>query len=475
MHKNNYNAQKGLWQSTFISMAGLLLIVVLSFIIEKTVAASFSRNLMTIVSVIFAVIPPLLWLTIFYRQDRLNPEPKGFVFKILLLGALVQKAFYTPIVALAVPNGNTTLSAITRNYILTVIIVGIVQESSKLLAVRYSVYTSREFDEKVDGIIYGSAMGLGFAAMTSIDSIISSGGAMLTNATCLVVIETLAHASITGLSCYILGASKQKKFNIFRLPLALLLAAALNSTTQLLLDSVTRKGLKVNYIIGLIPAALVALLVFVVLVFISSKGEKENLNTENPEPKKALLGIIPVWAMLVITLIFGFLVNHAYQDTQTITVANQIDMQYPSNWIKLSGGNNIFKAGNMIKGDGKEFVSVKKLPINSIIAVETKNQEEILQNAAASWSIKAGMNYRFYQPEQGYFLDSKGKETYIIDYVYIDSNQTNLGEKSKPSIGYGRDILSIVENDIYIITVSTSYEKYVLNNSILNEIKYAFR
>lgn len=44
-------------------------------------------------------------MSIFYKQDRLNPEPKGLVFKTLILGALVHKAIYTPVVTLVFPSG----------------------------------------------------------------------------------------------------------------------------------------------------------------------------------------------------------------------------------------------------------------------------------------------------------------------------------------------------------------------------------
>ena len=81
--------------------------------------------------------------------------------------------------------------------------------------------------------------------------------------------------------------------------------------------------------------------------------------------------------------------------------------------------------------------------------VETKTEEEKLQNAAAAWSIKAGRTNRFYQAENGYYLDSKGKETYIINYVYITNNKSAFGDINKPDIGYARDILTIINNDLY--------------------------
>ena len=47
------------------------------------------------------------------------------------------------------------------------------------LAVRLSVYHSDEFDEWTDGILYGTAAGLGYATILNIDFIVSSGGADL--------------------------------------------------------------------------------------------------------------------------------------------------------------------------------------------------------------------------------------------------------------------------------------------------------
>lgn len=474
MNTNISKSKLSLWLSTFISIIGLLLIVLLAAIIEKTLDPSFNKSLLTLISVIIAIIPPILWMSVFYRQDRLNPEPKSYVVKTLLLGALVQKAIYAPIIGFVFPSGNSSIMA--SNYVTSIILVATIQEAIKLLSVRYSIYSSEEFDEKIDGIIYGSALGLGFAAMTSIDTILASGGAMLSNVTTLVVIETFAHASITGLSCYILGVSKQKKFNFFRLPLALIIASALNAIIQFLLDAVTRNGFEVNYIVGLIPVTIVAISVFTVLVVISSRNEKKGSTDkiEPLEPKKAFLGILPVWIVLALALFAGFFISQTSQSNTTTTVENIIQIQYPSNWIQLTGKKDLFKAGDMIGSGGQEFVSVNKLPFSSLMSVETNSSEEMLQNAAASLSIKSGLIYRFYQAEKGYFLNTKGKEIYIIDYLYIGNNQSNSGSTLKPSIGYGRDVLSIIGDELYIITISSSYEDYVLNQEVLNEIKYTF-
>jgi len=465
----------GLWLSTFISIAGLLLIVLIAYIFEKAVNHGFNKNLLTVISVVIAVIPPILWLTIFYRQDRLNPEPKSLVFKTLILGALVHKAVYTPLISWVLPQSSKGSASISGKLITAIVITAIIQEAVKLLSVRYSVYSSREFDEAVDGIIYGSALGLGFAAMSSIDTIFSAGGAMLTNVTSLVVIENFSHASITGLSGYILGISKHKKFNVLWLPFALVLSSALNALVHFLLNTVVRQGFKVNYIIGLIPAALVAVIVFGVLVMISSRHEKaggEEIH-ETLGKVKAITGDLPVWVLLILTVAAGLLVNKTAGRIQTQTIDNIIEIQYPSSWIQSMNENEVFKAADMVNNMGQEFVCVKKLPLNGLMNVEGKSEEEKLQNAAAAWTIKSGMNYRFYQPEDGYYTDARGKESYVINYTYIKNGQASSGA-NKADIGYGRDILCIYGSDLYIITISSRYENYILNGNKLINVNYSF-
>ena len=466
------NSKLSLWISTFISIVCMFFIVLIAYIAEKVFNTNnLSNNILTLISVIIALIPPILWMGLFYKQDRLNPEPKGLVFKTLILGALVHKAIYVPIVSMILPSGNTGFESIGNKMITTIILVAVIQESIKMLTVRYSIYPSKEFDEDIDGIIYGSALGLGFATMSSIDAILSAGGAMLTNATVLVVVQTFSHASITGLSCYFLGVSKNAKFNILRLPTALLLSSSINAIIQFLLDAVVRKGFKVNYIIGLLPAAIVALIVFGFLVAISSRHAKEGGSKPNGtiDTKKAISGIVPVWILFALTLVIGITFTNNALKNKTITVDDYIEIQYPNKWVENENEADLFKASDIMKDAGLNSITVKKLPLTDLMSIEIESEEERLQSATAAWSIRSGINYRFYQAENCYYLDAKGKETYIINYYYISS-----GSDNKPNIGYASDILSVSGDNLYIITISSSYESFVINDNKFINVDYSF-
>ena len=115
--KPGQKKRPGLWLSTTVSIVGLLLVVLFSYIVERTLDLSINSVLRSLISLFIAFVPPLIWLTVFYRQDRLEPEPKSFVFKTLILGALVQKALYVPIMNIVMPEAQT--GPIITDYILS--------------------------------------------------------------------------------------------------------------------------------------------------------------------------------------------------------------------------------------------------------------------------------------------------------------------------------------------------------------------
>lgn len=459
----------GLWLSTSVSIVGLLLVVLFSYIVERTLDLTIQSTFLTLISLLIAFVPPLLWLTVFYRQDRLDPEPKSFVFKTLLLGALVQKALYAPVISVVMPEAQTGPNA--SDYIVTVILIAIIQESMKLLTVRYSIYVSKEFDEKIDGIIYGSALGLGFAAMTNLDLIIRNGGSVLTAISSIVVIESLAHASFTGLSCYFLGLAKFGKFNMFRLPGAVIIATALNALSRILIDDLVRDGFRMNYMLGIIPAALLAVLVFGVLVIITSrtKGKEDGIIMTK---RQAFLSVLPVWVLLIAAMITGFAIKNASVQTTTISLNGGIRITYPSSWTQSAKEDSMFMAVDLLSGGGQNFVSVKEMDMDAIISFKGDDGTPELEDIGAAWAIRTGRDYKFYQSVKSYPMQYNGQEAYVIEYIYVsDSKSPVSGAKSSnPGIGYSRDIITTNGSQVYIITVSTSYNDWVLKKDSLEKI-----
>jgi RsiW-degrading membrane proteinase PrsW (M82 family) len=102
----------------------------------------------------------------FYNKDKFEPEPKSFIIKIFFLGILL----VFPVVLIQIPLNY--LSSYLPDYLIelifTCIIAPIIEEFSKYLVVRWTVYRHAEFDEPVDGIIYGVTVALGFASLENV-------------------------------------------------------------------------------------------------------------------------------------------------------------------------------------------------------------------------------------------------------------------------------------------------------------------
>lgn len=107
-------------------------------------------------SLLGGVLPALLWLWFWLREDRLHPEPRSLIVISFMSGCLV--------VLFALPIEHWIWN-LTSN--MTVVIAGwaIVEETFKLAASYFGALRDRENNEPIDSLIYLITTALGFAAL----------------------------------------------------------------------------------------------------------------------------------------------------------------------------------------------------------------------------------------------------------------------------------------------------------------------
>jgi RsiW-degrading membrane proteinase PrsW (M82 family) len=258
--------RRGLWLSTLIGIGALLLFVLLVSLLVRSIGLQLEGSALQIAGILLALIPAAIWLGVFYGLDRLEPEPKQYILGIFILGMLLAEGASRPLLqGLFVVQEWITLNGTLVNLIGSILVVGIIQEYLKYAGVRFSVYNSLEFDERVDGIIYGMTIGLGFATMLNLHYVLDSGGVRLDVGIMRIAIATLAQASFSGVTGYFLGRAKFEEMGPLWLPSGVLLAAVLNGVVNLVLREVTTPGLAFTPVYSLFVAAGVAAATFAVL------------------------------------------------------------------------------------------------------------------------------------------------------------------------------------------------------------------
>jgi protease PrsW len=216
--------------------------------------------------VIMALVPAGIWLLAFYQQDRLEPEPKHLVLGVFILGALVAAAVGQPLIRDVFRVQEWSGNNILVGLLSSILIVGFIQEFLKYAAVRYTVFGSSEFDERVDGIIYGAAAGLGYATLLNLQYVIGNEGVDLGVGAMRVVTSALAQASFAGVTGYFIARAKFEQMGPFWLPAGIALAAVLNGVVSYALGEVTTLfGFEFNPWYGLVVAVIVAGATFAVL------------------------------------------------------------------------------------------------------------------------------------------------------------------------------------------------------------------
>jgi RsiW-degrading membrane proteinase PrsW (M82 family) len=150
------------------------------------------------------------------------------------------------------------------------------QEFLKYVVVRYSVYQSPEFDEPMDGIIYMTAAGIGFATHENYQFLSGMRGEVFLSAgAARVVVTTLAHACFAGVLGYAVGRAKfwsgRNWLRTGVLAVGLLCAAVLNGTFAMGHDLIVVAGLEVTPWRAVAFAFGFAAIVFLVLSFMMQR------------------------------------------------------------------------------------------------------------------------------------------------------------------------------------------------------------
>jgi len=265
------------WQAGWVLVAALLGFILLVVGLDTIVQPILQGRALLISGIVLALVPAGIWLLFFYSQDRFEPEPKRYVAGVFVLGALLASALGIPLTNDLFHVTEWLYDSPLVQLVGGVLVVGFSQEFLKYAAVRYTLYGSREFDERIDGVIYGTAAGLGYATMLNIHYVVGHAGVDLSVGVIRITITALAQASFSGIVGYFLAQDKFEGKPVWWMPAGVGLAAVLNGVFIFVRDLASVRGLHFNPWNGLILATLVALAILGSLSLLVRRANRATL------------------------------------------------------------------------------------------------------------------------------------------------------------------------------------------------------
>jgi len=297
---------------------------------------------------VLALVPALLWLSYFFLLDRRQPEPTHYVLSMFLLGALVAAPVSRWLLDGPMGMGQWVALGVfsPANVALAFLAVGAAQELTKYLVVRYTVFFSDAFDERADGVVYGTAVGVGFAAALNLRHV--AQGVFLGTGAVDLTVTTLAHACFAGAMGFGLGQARFASGQRARLYeiLGLLAAVGLNGGFYLLHALVSRPGLQVRPLHGLLLSAAYAAIVFAAVFALMRRSLHQDTASDAPPVRPTgplpggLLDVVrraDLLALLVVAVLLaaGWGIKTRYLDRGLAYRGSAMTLRYPSGWLQL--------------------------------------------------------------------------------------------------------------------------------------------
>ena len=254
----------GFWRAGLIQIAGMGVFSAVVAVLAGSLGL-LDRGALILLGLFLAVVPTALWLIYFYRQDRLEPEPKAKIAQVFLLALLLTDAVGLRVIDDWFQVSSWAATSTATSLLAAILIRGFTLQAITYIAVRL-VYATPEFDERMDGIVYGTVAGLGIATLINLHYIVDNQGVALAPGVIQVVTTALAQASFGGLMGYFVAQAKFEHKPTWWVPLGVAVAAILNGLFSWLIGEVSAAGLTVEPWRSLALGMAVALATFAVLI-----------------------------------------------------------------------------------------------------------------------------------------------------------------------------------------------------------------
>ncbi|GAA3652239.1 PrsW family intramembrane metalloprotease [Flavivirga jejuensis] len=217
---------------------------------------------------LIAIAPIFIVILFIYFKDKYEKEPKRLLLYNFLLGAVVSIVittilYYVFDIVLPLPDQ----TSVFQQFIKAFFVVGLTEEFSKYIIVRYYAQRNKAFNEPFDGIVYAVMVSMGFAAIENIFYVLEGGyeTAILRAFTAIP-----AHATFGVLMGFYMGKAKFSKHKVGLNLLGLLAAIIFHGAYDFFLF--------INFIPGIWVGAFISLFIG---IFLSAKAIKQHQKNSN--------------------------------------------------------------------------------------------------------------------------------------------------------------------------------------------------
>jgi RsiW-degrading membrane proteinase PrsW (M82 family) len=464
------------WRSGLAVLLGLVAFVILMGVLPQD---RLQGTPLLGAGVILALVPALLWLAFFHLQDRNEAEPKRIVFRVFLAGALFASGVGLPIVRDFLRVEEWLQGSIWLRLVGTVLAVGFTQEFLKYAALRYTVFPTSEFHNRIDGILYGVAAGLGYATVLNLDYVLAHQGVVLFVGAIQMVDTAVAQAGFSAITGYFLAGAKYGQRPIWWVPAGLTTAAALNGLFTTLRQEVSVRGLSYQPLYALVLSiAFVTVALAVLFAVISRARWRTASQREKGEPAESHVDSQPIeWetslrrdAVVIVTIVLALIAGLTLKSLvlhQRVTFTDadaHLSLQYPAWWALSQQKGQLLSVQDLRSQDA--FKPTFSVEIRELEPETTRPVQEMV----VPFTVERGQELTGYRVLEIAETRIDGEDAAQITYIYVDYGAESHLQSALPVVVKAVDVLVIHQGKLYAFEAAAPAATFAQQSSTLDDI-----
>ena len=152
--------------------------------------------------------PGVLWLWLIVRRSRHRPEPRSLIVRTFLLGVLVAVPIVVAELLLGGRSEGASVGLMTPEAAAfsAFVVAGLCEELGKLWVVHATLRRTPYLDDPLRGLIFSSAVALGFSSIENVNYMLHYGAAVILQRA---ILCTLGHVAFSALWGFALGWAQQ--------------------------------------------------------------------------------------------------------------------------------------------------------------------------------------------------------------------------------------------------------------------------
>jgi RsiW-degrading membrane proteinase PrsW (M82 family) len=411
---------------------------------------------------VLALVPALLWLLLFYAQDVREPEPLGYVLRVAGAGALIASAVAVPALSAVRASPGTGAAAGLVSLAVMVGVIGSAYAFAVYLAVRYTVFDTGELDEPGDGVVYGTAAGVGVAAAVNVWLVLSAPAVHPLSVALWIVVVALGQAAFGGVLGY--GLGRARLFGDRRSAvIGFVGAAVLHGTFAYVLREVTQAGLEYRPWHGLAVAAGIAVVSTVILLRVVRASSARDGATgagraQTGATNRGLHLDLAIWAVAVALFVAGRVSLDAVgaRTTTFLDDTGRLRIPYPASWLP-SAPSVRGQALLAIYDPQSGGAVLTALVITREPHDPARSASEVARDGALARSQRMPM-YRMLSDRN---LTVAGRDAVAIEYAYVeDPHATVLAARRLPVVMRGIEVVIPADGVVYRVDLRATEPVY---------------